>query len=180
LIDIIVMGFTATLCNHDEFEEVEGFGCLKQDFFKQFLELPNGVPDESTFRKVFSRLEPGKLHTRMDAWLLDIEERQKAPGGPARAVSSDGKPICGSKKAGSKGVHVVSAWVGANRLTLGELATGDKSNEITAVPELLDIRGDVVTADAMSCQTEIAKKVGLPSGGEGKPTNALREYQRLF
>jgi hypothetical protein len=107
------------------------------------------------------------LHKSLDNWLVDIAERQKSHGGPARGVNIDGKTICGSKKAGMKGVHVVSVWVGENNLTLGELATDEKSkgNEvatITAVPELLDmldIQGDVVTADAMSCQTAIVKKV---------------------
>jgi coenzyme F420-reducing hydrogenase delta subunit len=98
----------------------------------------------------------------MDNWLVDIAERTKSDDSPARAVNIDGKTIRGSKKAGANGVHVVSARVGENNLTLGELATGEKSNEITAVPELLDmldIKGDVVTADAMSCQTAIAKKI---------------------
>jgi predicted transposase YbfD/YdcC len=162
LIDIIVIAFTSTLCGSDEFEEMEEFGQLKQDFFKGFLELPNGTPDESTFRKVINRLDPVELHKSMDKWLVDIAERQKAEGSSVRAVNIDGKTICGSKKAGRKGVHVVSAWVGENNLTLGELATDEKSNEITAVPELLemlDIQGDVVTADAMSCQTAIVKKI---------------------
>jgi predicted transposase YbfD/YdcC len=162
LIDIIVIGFTATLCGSDEFEEMEEFGQLKQDFFKQFLELPNGTPDESTFRKVINRLDPVQLHKSLDNWLVEMAERQKTEGGPIRAVNIDGKTICGSKKADGKGVHVVSAWVGENNLTLGELATGEKSNEITAVPELLDmldIQGDVVTADAMCCQTAIVKKI---------------------
>jgi predicted transposase YbfD/YdcC len=162
LIDIIVIGFTATLCNNDEFEEMEEFGRLKQGFFKQFLELPNGIPDESTFRKAINRLEPVPLHKSLDRWLVDLSERQKSEGAAARAVNIDGKTICGSKKKCGKGVHVVSAWVGEKHLTPGELAAGEKSNEITAVPELLDmldIRGDVVTADAMSCQTEIVKKI---------------------
>jgi predicted transposase YbfD/YdcC len=162
LIDIIVIAFTATLCGSDEFEEMEEFGRLKRDFFKGFLELPNGMPDESTFRKVINRLDPVQLHKSLDNWLVEVGERQKADDSSVRAVNIDGKTICGSKKAGRKGVHVVSAWVGENNLTLGELATDEKSNEITAVPELLDmldIKGDVVTADAMSCQTAIAKKI---------------------
>jgi predicted transposase YbfD/YdcC len=162
LTDIIVIAFTATLCGSDEFEEMEEFGRLKQDFFKEFLELPNGIPDESTFRKVINRLDPIQLHKSMDNWLIEVAERQKSDGDTIRAVNVDGKTIRGSKKEGRNGLHVVSAWVGENNLTLGELATGEKSNEITAVPELLDmldIKGDVVTADAMSCQTDIAKKI---------------------
>jgi hypothetical protein len=137
LTDIIVIGFTSILCGIDEFEEIEQFGQLKQDFFKGFLELPNGIPDESTFRKVINQLDPEKLHTGLDKWLLDAGEREKAGGGTARAVNIDGKTIRGSKKGGGTGLHVVSAWVGENNLTLGELATDEKSNEITAVPQPL-------------------------------------------
>jgi hypothetical protein len=75
LMDILVIAFTATLCGSDEFEEMEEFGQLKYDFFKGFLELPNGMPDESTFRKIISRLDPVELHKSMDNWLVDIAER---------------------------------------------------------------------------------------------------------
>jgi hypothetical protein len=93
LIDIIVIGFTATLCGSEEFEEMEEFGRLKQDFFKGFLELPN----ESTFRKVINGLDPVELHKSMDKWLVEIGERQKPEDGLLRAVNIDGKTIRGSK-----------------------------------------------------------------------------------
>jgi hypothetical protein len=118
LTGIIVIAFTATLCGDGEFEEMEEFGRLKQDFFKKFPGLPDGMPDESTFRKVTSRLDPVQPRKSMDNWLVDIAERTKTAGSPARAVNIDGKTIRGSNKAGAKGLHVVSAWVGESNLTL--------------------------------------------------------------
>jgi hypothetical protein len=90
LIDIIVIGFTAVLCGSDNFEDMAEFGRLKRDFFERFLELPNGIPDESTFRKVINRLEPVALHKSLDSWLVGIAERQKAADGSPRCVSIDG------------------------------------------------------------------------------------------
>jgi predicted transposase YbfD/YdcC len=156
LIDIIVIAFTATLCGYEDYEEMEELGRLKLDFFKSFLELPNGIPDESAFRRVLQCLNPRELQEGLENWLIDIKARKKEEGGGARLVNIDGKTIRGS------GFHVVSAWIGEHGLTLGQLTTEEKSNEIKAVPKLLDsldVRGDVVTADAMSCQKEIAKKI---------------------
>jgi hypothetical protein len=155
-VDIIVTAFTAALCGYEDYEEMEEFGRLKADFFKTFLEMPNGVPDESAFRRVLQCLNPYQLKEGLENWLMDIKVRTKGEGDAARLVNIDGKTIRGS------GFHVVSAWVGEHGLTLGQLTTEEKSNEITAVPKLLDrldIKGDVVTADAMSCQTEIARKI---------------------
>lgn len=156
LVDIIVIAFTAALCGYEDYEEMEEFGRLKPDFFKTFLEVPNGVPDESAFRWVQQCLNPYQLKEGLENRLLDIKLRTKGEEDAARLVNIDGKTIRGS------GFHVVSAWVGEHGLTLGQLVTEEKSNEITAVPKLLDtpdIKGDVVTADAMSCQTEIARKI---------------------
>jgi predicted transposase YbfD/YdcC len=156
LIDIIVIAFTAVLCGYEDYEEMEEFGKLKFDFFKSFLELPNGIPDESAFRRVLQCLNPLELQEGLGNWLTDIKIRKKGEEAGARLVNIDGKTIRGS------GFHVVSAWIGEHGLTLGQLRTEQKSNEIKAVPKLLDIldvKGDVVTADAMSCQREIAKKI---------------------
>jgi hypothetical protein len=156
LTDIIVIAFTAALCGYEDYEEMEEFGRLKQDFLKGFLELPNGIPDESAFRRVLQCLNPRELQEGLESWLVDVKLRKKGEGDEARQVNIDGKTIRGS------GFHVVSAWIGEHGLTLGQLTTEEKSNEIKAVPKLLeivDVQGDVVTADAMSCQKEIVKKL---------------------
>jgi hypothetical protein len=156
LIDLIVIAFTAALCGYEDYEAMEGFGRLKRDFLKTFLELPNGIPDESAFRRVLQCLNPGELQEGLDGWLVDVNLRRKEEGAGARLVNRDGKTIRGS------GFHVVSAWVGEHGLTLGQLKTEEKSNEIKAVPKLLeivDVQGDVVTADAMNCRQEIAQKI---------------------
>jgi predicted transposase YbfD/YdcC len=156
LTDIIVIAFTAALCGYEDYEEMEEFGRLKQDFLKSFLELPNGIPDESAFRRVLQCLNPRGLQEGLENWLVDVKVRQKGEEEGARLVNIDGKTIRGS------GFHVVSAWIGEHGLTLGQLTTEEKSNEIKAVPKLLDmleVKGDVVTADAMSCQKDIARKI---------------------
>jgi predicted transposase YbfD/YdcC len=161
LIDIIVIAFTAALCGYEDYEEMEEFGRLKSDFFKSFLELPNGIPDESAFRRVLQCLNPRELQEGLENWLVDIKIRTKGEAAGARLVNIDGKTIRG------RGFHVVSAWIGEHGLTLGQLTTEEKSNEIKAVPKLLDsldVRGDVVSADAMSCQKEIAWKIREKGG----------------
>jgi len=120
------------------------------------LELPNGIPDSDTFRRVYERVDPIALAKTLNTWLGN------AGNSGGRSVNIDGKTICGSKNAEHKAYHVVSAWVAENHITLGELAVDEKSNEITAIPELLelvDIEGDIVTIDAMGCQTAIAAKI---------------------
>jgi predicted transposase YbfD/YdcC len=134
---------------------MEEFGRDREEWLRGFLELPNGIPDSDTFRRVLERGEPGALARCLNEWLDAARES-------GRQVRLDGKTICGSGNLSHKAYHVVSAWVGENALTLGELAVDEKSNEITAIPELLDmidIEGDVVSSDAMGCQKEIAKKI---------------------
>jgi predicted transposase YbfD/YdcC len=145
----------------EDFVDMEEFGREREDILREFLELPNGIPDSDTFRRVLERVKPDELSHWLDDWL----ETERKPGG--RLVNFDGKTICGSRNSSHKAYHVVSAWVGENRVTLGELAVAEKSNEITAIPQLLDlldIEGDVVTSDAMGCQTEIVKKIREKKG----------------
>jgi predicted transposase YbfD/YdcC len=128
-----------------------------EPWLRGFLELPNGIPDRVTFRRLFERIEPSALLRSLNAWL----NPQGESGG--REINFDGKTARGSGKAGEHdALHIVSAWVGEHNLVLGQMAVGEKSNEITAIPQVLDmidIRGDVVTIDAMGCQTEIAEKI---------------------
>jgi predicted transposase YbfD/YdcC len=159
---MLVIGLTTIICGGEGFEEMEELGHLREAWFKEFLELPHGIPDEDTFRRLFERLNPLEVLKCLQAWLQEAGESGN------REVNIDGKTMCGSRKAGEhKAVHVVSAWVGTHNLVLGQVATEEKSNEITAIPELLDmidIQGDIVTIDAMGCQTDIAEKIRKKNG----------------
>jgi predicted transposase YbfD/YdcC len=155
LADILVIALCSTLSCGEDFIDMEEFGRDREEWLREFFELPNGIPDSDTFRRVLERVDPGALSRCLSEWLESARES-------GRQVRLDGKTICGSGNSSHKAYHVVSAWVGENALTLGELAVDEKSNEITAIPELLDmidIEGDVVSADAMGCQKKIAKKI---------------------
>jgi predicted transposase YbfD/YdcC len=157
LIDILVIAFTAILCGRKDYGEMEEYGKFRHDFFKGFLELPNGIPDELTFGRVFRWLKPKALGAALRGWLISIE---KADG---RVINIDGKTIRGSAGGdGQKARHILSAFVAANGLAIGQVKTEEKSNEITAIPELLDsidIENSVITADAMGCQKKIAAMI---------------------
>ena len=154
--DILIIGLCTVICQGEDFEDMEVFGKEREEWLREFLELPHGIPDSDTFRRVFEQVDPQELSKWLNNWL----ETERKPGG--RLVSVDGKTIRGSGNNEHKAYHVVSAWVGEQAITLGELQVGEKTNEITQVPELLDlldIKGDIVTADAMSCQKEIVAKI---------------------
>jgi len=156
--DILIIGLCSVICQGEDYEDMELFGNERLEWFKEFLELPNGIPDKDTFRRVFERVDPQELSNWLNHWI----ESERKPGG--RLVSVDGKTIRRSGNDDHKAYHVISAWVGEHNLTLGQLQVGEKANEITEVPKLLDlfdIKGDVVTADAMSCQKDIAAKIML-------------------
>lgn len=134
---------------------MEEFGKSRKDFLAEFLELPNGIPDSDTFRRVFEKINPSELSSYLINWIS--AEREK------RSVTAvDGKTICGSGNSQHKAYHVVSAFVAENQITPGEINVEEKTNEITAVPELLDlidVEGSIITADAMSCQKKITEKI---------------------
>ena len=147
--DILIIGLCSVICCGEDFVDMEEFGKDREEWLRGFLELPNGIPDSDTFRRVYERVDPNALARSLNAWL---DNAGKAGG---RSVNIDGKTICGSKNAKHPAYHVVSAWVSESNITLGELAVSEKSNEITAIPELLeliDIEGDIVTIDAMGCK----------------------------
>lgn len=134
---------------------MEDFGNEREYWLKTFLELPNGIPDSDTFRRVFERIDPAELSNALYNW-LGMEREKRG------TIAIDGKTICGSGNADHKAYHVVSAFVAENQITLGEVTVDEKSNEITAIPQLLDlidVSGATVTIDAMGCQTDIAKKI---------------------
>lgn len=178
--DILVVGFCTIVCGGEDFTDMESFGREREEWLRGFLELPNGIPDSDTFRRVFERVDPKELSEILRDW-LDVHRKERD------VVSVDGKTICGSAGDGHKAYHVVSAFIRENRITLGEIKTEEKSNEITAVPELLDmldLKGAIVTADAMSCQTKIVAKITEKSADYviGLKSNqpALSEDVELF
>jgi predicted transposase YbfD/YdcC len=155
LVDMIVIGLLTLICMGEDFKDMEIFGKEREEWLKTFLELPNGIPDSDTFRRLFERLNPQELSVCLNQW-LDVSSEKGA------VINLDGKTIGGSKNSEHKAYHVVSAWIAENQITLGQIKIQEKSNEITAVPELLDmldVTGSIITADAMSCQTAIAAKI---------------------
>lgn len=165
LSDILAIAICASICGVDDWTKMEFFGNCKQKWFRTFLELPNGIPSHDTFRRVFLLLDPDAFEACFMQWVDGLVE---ASGG--RLIALDGKSLRGSlDRANAKtAIHMVSAWCDANQMVLGQVATDDKSNEITAIPRLLkliDISNAVVTIDAMGCQKEIAETI-VEEGGD--------------
>src|SRR5205085_12290427 len=158
LVDILVIAVCATICAAETWEEIEEFGRAKESWFKKFLALPNGIPSHDTFRRVFLLISPKKFQEAFLVWVRSVAE--VAAG---EVVAIDGKQARGARTPdGKEGLRMVSAWACQQRLVLGQLKTGEKSNEITAIPlllELLALKGCIVTIDAMGCQTEIASQI---------------------
>ncbi len=158
LVDILVIAVCATICAAETWEEIEEFGDAKQSWFKKFLALPNGIPSHDTFRRVFLRINPKKFQEAFVVWV-----RGAAQMTDGEIVAIDGKQVRGVRASeGKEGLRMVSAWACEQRLVLGQLKTEEKSNEITAIPlllELLELKGCIVTIDAMGCQTEIVAQV---------------------
>jgi len=156
--DIIGITICAVLSGCDDWEEIEMYGRGKQPWLKQFLSLPNGIPSHDTFNRVFASLCPLQLRNCFIEWVQSIAQVTEG-----RVVSIDGKRLCNSGTGGVKGfIHMVSAWCNANNMVLGQVKTDEKSNEITAIPELLQLlvlEGAIITIDAMGCQQQIAEKI---------------------
>lgn len=179
--DLLVIGLCTIVCGGEDYTDMENLGIEKEEWLRTFLTLPNGIPDSDTFRRVFERVNPQELSEVLRDW-LELYRAQRS------VVSIDGKTIRGSAGDGHKAYHVVSAFVRENRITLGELKTEEKSNEITAVPallDMLDISGSIVTADAMSCQTKIVAKIrekeaDYAIGLKGNQSGLLEDVKLFF
>lgn len=158
LIDILILTILATLCGANGYPQIQEYGVAKFDWLKGFLELPNGIPSAYTIRRVMMNIDPKQFHKAFIEWVQII--CQKVSG----LVAIDGKTARRTKglKDGKKALHVVSAFAAKNKLVLGQIATDKKSNEITAIPELLkmlELEGCIVTIDAMGTQKEIAATI---------------------
>jgi predicted transposase YbfD/YdcC len=162
--DIIILAICGVLCGAEGWVEIEEFGNAKKAFFTDLLDLPNGIPSHDTFGRVFALIEPKQFEASFIRWVQGISQTVKG------VIAIDGKTLRRShdQAAGKKALHLVSAWAVENRLVLAQLATEEKSNEMTAIPLLLEqlaLKGCIVTIDAMGTQTKIAEQI-IEQGGD--------------
>lgn len=159
LSSVLVLSLCAVICGADSFVAIEHFGRAREAWLKTFLELPNGIPSHDTIGRIFGMLAPDTLEEAFRRWIAAVARLTKG-----EVVAIDGKTLRRSFRKADRTafVHMVSAWSAGNRMVLGQVKTDDKSNEITAIPrlvELLQLKGCLVTIDAMGCQKEIAEKI---------------------
>jgi predicted transposase YbfD/YdcC len=185
LLDIVALTICAVICGAETWEDIEEYGHSKLDWLKTFLGLPNGIPSHDTIARVFALLEPTQLQTCFVSWVNSIAKLSLG-----EVVSLDGKSARHSydKGSGKGAIHMVSAWASENQLVLGQVKVDDKSNEITAIPKLLnilDVSGCIVTIDAMGAQTEIASQI-IDKGADyvlslkGNQGNLHQDVEQLF
>jgi len=161
--DIIVIALCAVIAGAQDWQEIETFGRKRRQWLKRFLKLPNGIPSHDTFERVFDRINPRAFQACFREWVQAVQEALTI-----KHIAIDGKTLRGSGSATLGPLHLVSAWATAQRLSLGQVAVDAKSNEITAIPallDLLDLHGAIVTIDAMGCQKAIARKI-IDQGGD--------------
>lgn len=141
------------ICGAESWVDIENYGLAKQTWLGSFLVLPNGIPSHDTFERVFARLQPVAVQQCFLNWVQAVFDV-----GDGQLIRVDGKTLRGSYERGGKHgmIHMVSAWASEHRIVLGQRKVNDKSNEITAIPELLcvlDLKGTIVSIDAMGCHT---------------------------
>ncbi|MBP7356098.1 MAG: ISAs1 family transposase [Longilinea sp.] len=159
LMDIIVIAICAVICGAETWVDIENFGKARLEWFKKFLELPNGVPSHDTFGRVFGLLKAEAFEACFFDWVQAVNQVTRG-----QVIAIDGKEVRHSFDTfvGKKAIHLVSAWASENRIVLAQRKVDSKTNEITVIPELLDaleVAGCIVTLDAMGCQKEIARKI---------------------
>lgn len=174
LLDIVVLALCAVMSGAEGWDDMEDWGREREGWLRQYLRLRNGIPGHDTIRRVFEAISPMELEARFEAWMGDVCEAVKG-----RVIAIDGKALRGSARAGRglRALHQVSAYAAEYGLTLGQRACEEKSNEITAIKELLPalaLTGAVVTIDAMGCQTEIARQI---TEGGGDYVLAVKDNQ---
>ncbi len=167
LIDIITITICAVICGAETWEDIAMFGESKYKWFKQFLDLTNGIPSHHTFSRVIAQIEPEQFQKSFVTWIQSISKLSDQ-----EIIAIDGKTLRGSynttKEKEKAAIHMVSAWATANHLVLGQVKVNEKSNEITAIPELLRLlylKGCIITIDAMGCQRDIVKQI-TDQGGD--------------
>ena len=165
LINIIVIAICGVICGADDWVMIEYFGNAKREWFDKFLELPHGIPSHDTFGKVFAIIDPKEFQASFLDWVHEIAEITRG-----QLIAIDGKTLRRShdRSKGKEAIHLVSAWASKNGVVLGQVKVDDKSNEITAIPELLkmlDIKGCIVSIDAIGTQKEIISTI-LEQGGD--------------
>src|SRR5580704_6961829 len=159
LINVVVIAVCAVVCGADDFVAIADFGKARRDWLARFLDLTNGIPSHDRFNAIFAALKPGEFEACLLNWITTLHE---ITGGQVIAI--DGKTLRRSFDAASSkaAIHMVSAWATANHISLGQVVVDQKSNEITAIPkllEMLELSGSLVTIDAMGCQVEIAEQI---------------------
>lgn len=164
LVDVIVIALCGALCGVDNAEELQAFGEAKQAWFETFLDLPHGIPSQDTFLRVFAALDPDEFRAAFIEWVEALRRPVDYP-----VIAIDGKSLRRSFSAaeGKLRVHMVSAYLTDAGLVLASLKTPSKTNEINAIPQLLeflDLRGATVTTDAMGCQRKIAETIRSKGG----------------
>jgi predicted transposase YbfD/YdcC len=185
LLDILIITICAVIGGADNFVEIVEYGREKEEWLKTFLELANGIPSVDTFERLFGRLKPEALQICFISWMEAVNERTNG-----EFINVDGKTLRGAKEAGNKRslIHMVSVWSASQHLVLGQKKVGEKSNEITAIPsllEMLSLRDCIVSIDAMGCQTEIANTI-IEQGADyvlalkGNQGNLHEDVQELF
>src|SRR5262245_29810424 len=156
-LDILVLGLCAVIGGANSWTGIALFGRTHRTWFQRFLALPNGIPSHDTFERVFRRLDPQAFQACLRQWLLALTGALSP-----RHIAIDGKTLRGSGSSDLGPLQLVSAWATAQHLSLGQVAVAADSNEITAIPrllELLDLKGALVTIDAIGCQKAIAQEV---------------------
>ena len=157
LLEIIFVAIVATVANSNTWLEIEAFGEIKESLLKRYVKLENGIPSHDTFQRVFEHLDPKAFNRAFMDWTKKLCDNTEG-----RIIALDGKTLRGSTDGNKKAIHIVNAWVDENNFILGQIKTDSKSNEITAIPELLDLlflENSIVTIDAMGTQKDIAERI---------------------
>ena len=163
LLDIIFMAIAAVICGADNWKAVEVFALSRKEWLEEILQLSNGIPDHITFWRVFRRIDPIEFRKNFSKWV-----QAAFCGSKGEVIAIDGKTMRGSGNGNNKALHMVSAWAETHNITLAQVKVVEKSNEITAIPILLDtisVKEAVVTMDAMGCQKSIAEQI-IDKGGD--------------
>lgn len=185
LLDIIGLTICAVICGADTWVDIEEYGKAKEKWLKKFLELANGIPSHDTIARLFAALDPEALQECFLSWVKAVAQLNEG-----EIIPIDGKTLRRSYGEGGKkgAIHMVSAWASQNHLVLGQVKVDEKSNEITAIPQLLkvlEIKGCIVTIDAMGAQKEIAEQI-IKRGGDyvlslkGNQGNLHKDVEQLF